>query len=175
MRACVWCRRRQRFQCRASQVLAARAGARTMRSYMRRTSFRDSGTTASSCPSVGSVSSGGGVVGVYASAPHVGEEGQGEHAHGGLPVPGAPFAHFVLVEADLVLRRLESLLDHPPLAGGGHQLGQGGAGGGVAQEVGDLADEFALLVFLFGTVERRISRVRFSPAGVSARATTAKS
>lgn len=68
----------------------------------------------------------------YAAAPDVGEEGQGEHADGGLPVPGAPFADFVLVEADLVLRGLEGLLDHPALAGGGDQVGQCGAGVVVA-------------------------------------------
>jgi hypothetical protein len=45
-----------------------------------------------------------------------GQERGGGHGQGDLGVPGVVAADLVLVEADLVLRRLEALLDRPPRA-----------------------------------------------------------
>lgn len=77
------------------------------------------------------------------SAPDGGEEGHGEHRYVGVPEPRAPLADLVLVQPDLALGHLERFLDHPPLSGGGGQIGEGGAGQGMAQELGDLRDDFA--------------------------------
>ena len=51
-----------------------------------------------------------------------------------MPVPGVVAADLVVVQAGLVLGGLEAFLDRPPGPGHGDQLGQGGAGRGVAGE-----------------------------------------
>src|SRR6266536_3348838 len=43
------------------------------------------------------------------------EDGQGCQGKGGEPVPGVPAADLVLVESDLVLAGLETLLSVPPV------------------------------------------------------------
>ena len=53
------------------------------------------------------------------------EQRVGEHDQGRVAVPGAPFADLVLVQADLALAGLETLLDTPADAGHAHQRGQG--------------------------------------------------
>jgi hypothetical protein len=63
--------------------------------------------------------------GWYKPAPDGDQEGHGEHAHGGVPVPRAPFAYLVLVQPYLSLGDLERLLHHPALSGGDDHLGQG--------------------------------------------------
>ncbi len=70
----------------------------------------------------------------------------GEHGEGDVPVPAHVAADFVLVQAALVLRGLEALLDRPACPGDPHQLLNGGLQGGVSEVVGDfvgLADAAA--------------------------------
>src|SRR5215831_5927609 len=67
-----------------------------------------------------------------------GEPGVSEHGEGDVPVPGMPEADLVVVEADLVLGRLEALLDRPANADDGDQHVQRSVGLGVADEVGEL-------------------------------------
>ena len=67
-----------------------------------------------------------------------GEPGVGEHGEGDVAVPGMPEADLVVVEADLVLGRLEALLDGPANADDGDQLIERGVGLRVADEVGEL-------------------------------------
>jgi hypothetical protein len=56
-----------------------------------------------------------------------------------VPVPGVVAADLVVIQADLVLGRLEAFLDRPPGAGHPDQLGQGGARGCMAGEERQLA------------------------------------
>jgi hypothetical protein len=67
-----------------------------------------------------------------------GEPGMGEHGEGDVSVPGVPEADLIVVEADLVLAGLEALLDGPADTDDGDQVVDGGAGLGVADEVGEL-------------------------------------
>ncbi len=62
----------------------------------------------------------------------------GEHGQGDVAVPGVPEADLVVVEADLVLARLEALLDRPAGTDDGDQLRERGTGRGVADEVSQL-------------------------------------
>jgi len=55
-----------------------------------------------------------------------GEEGVREHGQGDVPVPGAVAADLVVVQAGLVLRFGEAVLDSPSRARDRRQLGQGG-------------------------------------------------
>ena len=45
--------------------------------------------------------------------PHRRQEGQRQHRQGDVPVPAMPAAHLVAVQPDLLLGRLEALLDRP--------------------------------------------------------------
>ena len=45
--------------------------------------------------------------------PHRRQEGQRQHRQGDVPVPAMPAAHVVAVQPDLLLGRLEVLLDRP--------------------------------------------------------------
>src|SRR5438270_2641997 len=62
-----------------------------------------------------------------------GEPGVGEHGEGDVAVPSVPEADLVVVEADLVLARLEALLDRPADADDGDQAGERSRGWGVAE------------------------------------------
>jgi hypothetical protein len=56
-----------------------------------------------------------------------GEEGQvgmGDHREGDVPIPGGVLTDLVVVEADLVLGRLEHLLNAPPGSRDPDQLGR---------------------------------------------------
>jgi hypothetical protein len=85
-----------------------------------------------------------------------GEERVGKHRQGDVPVPGAPFADLVMVEAGLVLGLGEAVLDRPPGARHGDQFGQCGAGRGVAGEERQLA--LAFLVHGQGTAGQQVMR-----------------
>lgn len=61
-----------------------------------------------------------------------------EHGEGDAPVPAHVAADFVLVQAALVLRGLEALLDRPARPGDPHSYYNGGAQRGVSKVVGDL-------------------------------------
>ena len=67
-----------------------------------------------------------------------GEPGVGEHGEGDVPVPGVPEADLIVVEANLVLGRLEALLHGPADADHGDQFVERGIGLGVADEEGEL-------------------------------------
>src|ERR671910_137260 len=45
--------------------------------------------------------------------PHRRQEGERQHRQGDVPVPAVPAAHLVAVQPDLLLGRLEALLDRP--------------------------------------------------------------
>jgi hypothetical protein len=62
----------------------------------------------------------------------------GQHRAGDVPVPARVAADFVLIQAALVLRGLEALLDLPAHPGDAHQVGHDGLWWGVGEEVGDL-------------------------------------
>lgn len=88
----------------------------------------------------------------------------GEHGQGDVPVPADVAADLVLVQAALVLRGLESLLDRPPGASDAHQFVHSDIQRCVAEVVGDLvrpgqaapcqrpptADQLAVLVGALG-------------------------
>src|SRR6516225_2089975 len=61
-----------------------------------------------------------------------GEPGEGEHGESDVPVPSVPEADLVVVEADLVLARLEALLDGPANADDGDQYRERSTGRGMA-------------------------------------------
>src|SRR5215217_3179835 len=52
------------------------------------------------------------------------QEGVSEHGQGGPPIPGAPAADLVLVQADQALAGLEALLNGPAASGDPDQGGQ---------------------------------------------------
>lgn len=68
-----------------------------------------------------------------------GENGQGEHGQGDVPVPGGPVADLAVVQAYLAFRRLETRFDAPPDAGDPDQLGRGHLLWGPAEVEGELA------------------------------------
>jgi len=55
-----------------------------------------------------------------------------------VPVPGGIPTDLIVIEAGLVLRGLEALLDRPPAAGQPNEFGEWGVGRPVADVVGDL-------------------------------------
>ena len=57
-----------------------------------------------------------------------------EHGQGDVPVPGAVLADLVVVQAGLVLGLGEAVLDSPPGARYGDELGQGDRAGRLAAE-----------------------------------------
>ena len=63
--------------------------------------------------------------------PHRRQEGERQHRPGDVPVPAVPAAHLVAVQPDLLLGRLEALLDRPAPTGDPGQRLQ--AGGGRAE------------------------------------------
>ena len=63
--------------------------------------------------------------------PHRRQEGERQHRQGDVPVPAMPAAHLVAVQPDLLLGRLEALLDRPAPTGDPGQRLQ--AGGGRAE------------------------------------------
>ncbi len=67
-----------------------------------------------------------------------GQEGMGEDRQGDVPVPADVAADLVLIEATLVLRRLEALLDRSARAGDPDQRGQLDTEGCVAEVVGKI-------------------------------------
>src|ERR1022692_4892607 len=84
-----------------------------------------------------------------------GEERVGEHRQRDVPVPGIPFADLIVVQAGLVLSLGEAVLDRPPRAGQGDQLGQRCAGRGVTEEERQLA--LALVVHRQGTAGHQVT------------------
>jgi hypothetical protein len=48
---------------------------------------------------------------------HCGQEGQGQHRQGDVPVPAVPTTDLIAIQADLLLGRFEAFLDFPPLTG----------------------------------------------------------
>jgi hypothetical protein len=60
------------------------------------------------------------VAGLFGHGRHY-QEGVGEHRQGGPPVPGAPAADLVLVQADQALAGLDALFDPPALSGDADQ------------------------------------------------------
>ena len=47
--------------------------------------------------------------------------GEGEHHQGNVAVPAMPGSALVVIETELVLRRLKAVLDRPPMAFDRHQ------------------------------------------------------
>ena len=78
------------------------------------------------------------VAGVFGHGRHH-QEGMGEHRQRDPPVPGAPAAHLMLVQATQALTSLQALLDGPAPARDPHQDGQGRRAGRVAAVEGQLA------------------------------------
>ncbi len=47
--------------------------------------------------------------------------GEGEHHHGNVAMPAMPGSALVVIESELILRGLETILDRPPMAFDRHQ------------------------------------------------------
>lgn len=58
-----------------------------------------------------------------------GQEGQGEHGEGDVPVPRCSVPDLIVVESDLALGGLETLLDAPADTGDADEFGQCRGGG----------------------------------------------
>ena len=67
-----------------------------------------------------------------------GQERQGRHGQGDVPVPGRILADLVVIETDFALGLLECLFDPPPRARDLDQGDQRGVGRGEADVVGQL-------------------------------------
>lgn len=72
----------------------------------------------------------------------MGGDGQGD-----VPVPSVVAADLVVVEPDLALGGLETLLDRPAATGDGDELLLGRIGGAVAQVVGQVGGTAPALFF----------------------------
>src|SRR5581483_7439327 len=70
--------------------------------------------------------------------PDDGQHGVGEQRQRDVPVPARPAAHLVVVQADLPLGRLDTLLHRPAGPGGLGQFGHRGLGRPAAQVVRQL-------------------------------------
>ncbi len=85
-----------------------------------------------------------GVVAVAVPGALDGQEGQGEHRGGDVPVPGGPLADLVLAEPGELFAPFVALFDLPADAGLGDELDRRRDGGGVGEEVAVLVVESAL-------------------------------
>ena len=77
--------------------------------------------------------------------PDDGQHGEGQHHQRDVPVPAMPGAALVVIEAELVFRRLERVLDRPALAfdgGQGLDRGSGRAPSGEVRALAGTIDNF---------------------------------
>lgn len=96
---------------------------------------------------------------------HHGEEGVGEHGERDVAVPAHVAADLVLVQAALVLRALEALLDLPTAAGNTDQVGDGGLQRGAGEVVGDLVGPADAAAGQYPPLPGRLVTVGFGRCG----------
>jgi len=65
--------------------------------------------------------------------------GEGEHNHGNVAMPAMPGSALVMIESELVLRGLKTVLDRPPMAFDRHQRFDGCCRWAPSGEEGEIA------------------------------------
>ena len=65
--------------------------------------------------------------------------GEGEHDHGNVAMPAMPGSALVVIESELVLRGLKTVLDRPPMAFDRHQRFDGRSRWTPGREEGEIA------------------------------------